>query len=108
MILFFVEGCGDHRYLHVLTHSCPTRRSSVLLEENVPADAGTDRLAKVSGRIQGSVQGPLPRPVGIDLGYRFTDSTARARQNSVSIREKLLQHIAHQERKRRRPRLDAA
>src|SRR3546814_7941015 len=27
---FFFEGYGDHRYLHVLTHSFPTRRSSDL------------------------------------------------------------------------------
>src|SRR3546814_8764357 len=27
---FFVEGYGDHRDLHVLTHSFPTRRSSDL------------------------------------------------------------------------------
>src|SRR3546814_5727070 len=28
--LFFCEGCGEHRDLHVLTHSFPTRRSSDL------------------------------------------------------------------------------
>src|SRR3546814_18953914 len=30
-ILFFFEGYGEHRDLHVLTHSFPTRRSSDLL-----------------------------------------------------------------------------
>src|SRR3546814_12018400 len=30
MILFFFELSGDHRDLHVLTHSFPTRRSSDL------------------------------------------------------------------------------
>src|SRR3546814_19007676 len=29
-IIFFFEWCGDHRDLHVLTHSFPTRRSSDL------------------------------------------------------------------------------
>src|SRR3546814_3657294 len=29
-MLFFFEGDGDHRDLHVLTHSFPTRRSSDL------------------------------------------------------------------------------
>src|SRR3546814_16310305 len=29
--VFFFEGCGDHRDLHVQTHSFPTRRSSDLL-----------------------------------------------------------------------------
>src|SRR3546814_10498152 len=28
---FFFTGCYDHRDLHVLTHSFPTRRSSVLV-----------------------------------------------------------------------------
>src|SRR3546814_11249122 len=31
-MLFFFYLYGDHRALHVLTHSFPTRRSSVLLE----------------------------------------------------------------------------
>src|SRR3546814_4555240 len=30
MYIFFIEGFGDHRDLHVLTHSFPTRRSSDL------------------------------------------------------------------------------
>src|SRR3546814_15732056 len=30
VIYLFFEGYGDHRYLHVLTHSVPTRRSSDL------------------------------------------------------------------------------
>src|SRR3546814_17874995 len=30
IVSFFFEGYGDHRDLHVLTHSCPTRRSSDL------------------------------------------------------------------------------
>src|SRR3546814_8352013 len=30
LCIFFFEGYGDHRDLHVLTHSFPTRRSSDL------------------------------------------------------------------------------
>src|SRR3546814_18128620 len=30
-MIFFFYGSGDHRHLHVLTHSFPTRRSSDLL-----------------------------------------------------------------------------
>src|SRR3546814_17676211 len=33
---FFVLCCGDHRDLHVLTHSFPTRRSSDLLAQSLP------------------------------------------------------------------------
>src|SRR3546814_2898588 len=31
-MLFFFSGSGDHRDLHVLTHSFPTRRSADLLD----------------------------------------------------------------------------
>src|SRR3546814_7752119 len=31
VVVFFFQGLGDHRDLHVLTHSFPTRRSSDLL-----------------------------------------------------------------------------
>src|SRR3546814_20346053 len=38
---FFFFSCnGDHRYLHVLTHSFPTRRSSDLREGVDPAPRG--------------------------------------------------------------------
>src|SRR3546814_4170694 len=30
VLIFFFEWYGDHRDLHVLTHSCPTRRSAEL------------------------------------------------------------------------------
>src|SRR3546814_15425631 len=32
---FFFEGYGDHRHLHVLTHSFPTRRSSDLPDHSL-------------------------------------------------------------------------
>src|SRR3546814_3411166 len=35
VMCFFFEGFGDHRDLHVLTHSFPTRRSSDLLVGDV-------------------------------------------------------------------------
>src|SRR3546814_13320590 len=41
VILCFFEWYGDHRGLHVLTHSCPTRRSS-------------DLFARRSARVSGS------------------------------------------------------
>src|SRR3546814_1635689 len=42
-MFFFVEGYGDHRDLHVLTHSFPTRRSSDLANERGP---GVPSLAR--------------------------------------------------------------
>src|SRR6059058_2064273 len=35
-LLFFFQSHGDHRALHVVTHSFPTRRSSDLLLPGVP------------------------------------------------------------------------
>src|SRR3546814_20540975 len=37
-MLFCFKGSGDHRDLHVLTHSFPTRRSSDLLREFLDPD----------------------------------------------------------------------
>src|SRR3546814_13859928 len=54
---FFFEGVGDHRELHVLTHSFPTRRSSDLLvcgvgggKKAVGADIGSKRGNRLFGR----------------------------------------------------------
>src|SRR3546814_14280735 len=51
---FFVVGDGDHRYLHVLTHSSPTRRSSDLTPNHPPtphhsASSGSPSHACASG-----------------------------------------------------------
>src|SRR3546814_13837324 len=39
MIVFFFKGDGDHRDLHVLTHSFPTRRSSDLAADLIDPHA---------------------------------------------------------------------
>src|SRR3546814_17021606 len=39
LFLFFFEGTGDHRDIHVLTHSFPTRRSSDLILLDEPFNA---------------------------------------------------------------------
>src|SRR3546814_18757454 len=44
-ILFFWKCRGDHRDLHVLTHSCPTRRSSDLAREQ-RSDEEMDRAIR--------------------------------------------------------------
>src|SRR3546814_18923405 len=43
MYCFFFQGYDDHRYLHVLTHSFPTRRSSDLLGHLSLQASGTNR-----------------------------------------------------------------
>src|SRR3546814_15748916 len=41
MLCFFFEGYGNHRDLHVLTHSFPTRRSSDLNSSTIQIDTLT-------------------------------------------------------------------
>src|SRR3546814_1577516 len=43
-VVFFFKGYGDHRDLHVLTHSFPTRRSSDLLATHREAVDEDDRV----------------------------------------------------------------
>src|SRR3546814_5274107 len=43
VIDFFFYGYGDHRDLHVLTHSCPTRRAADLSARPGKARAGSRR-----------------------------------------------------------------
>src|SRR3546814_20195221 len=45
-MVFFVSGSGDHRYLHVLTHPFPTRRSSDRdVADDGKAEAGAGLVA---------------------------------------------------------------
>src|SRR3546814_4247100 len=56
----FFELYGDHRDLHVLTHSCPTRRSSDLFRKviDVSGDAGQ----------RGGMPLPLARELAVSAG----------------------------------------
>src|SRR3546814_1105920 len=45
-VVFFFGGCGDHRDLHVLTHSFPPRRSSGLRSPAGPARRAALRPAQ--------------------------------------------------------------
>src|SRR3546814_1426349 len=48
-MLFFCKGYADHRDLHVLTHSCPTRRSSDLAGDVAAMMAFAERVVIVPG-----------------------------------------------------------
>src|SRR3546814_15669408 len=48
-LLFFLERYGDHRDLHVLTHSFPTRRSSDLAEGAAQRGVGEPKCAAFWG-----------------------------------------------------------
>src|SRR3546814_15805303 len=63
----FFEGYGDHRDLHVLTHSCPTRRSSDLLpRQSALKTSANQRLALSGARL--SRAAPLVAGVGAGAG----------------------------------------
>src|SRR3546814_2686742 len=74
MITFILSCCGDHRDLHVLTHSFPTRRSSDLTAAHVNdnivifgrelADLAAKRRA---GERNGGIAS-LPKSIGAQLG----------------------------------------
>src|SRR3546814_2742927 len=49
--VFFFECTGDHRDLHVLTHSFPTRRSSDLLEALARAGDGPGFVQALDARL---------------------------------------------------------
>src|SRR3546814_11282006 len=62
-VVFFFEGYGDHRDLHVLTHSFPTRRSSELARTSASdrlATSSSGRTTPVSGSIRTSTRLPSP------------------------------------------------
>src|SRR3546814_15835791 len=73
MLMFFFYRYGDHRYLHFLTHSFPTRRSSDL------PSIRQDRRQK-----QHPSASPLPAcPDASTSSNVLTDSIARADGRSI-------------------------
>src|SRR3546814_8536005 len=48
---YFFSCCGDPRHLHVLTHPCPTRRSSDLAVDQDLGDLGLDELGQRLARL---------------------------------------------------------
>src|SRR3546814_18919583 len=48
MCCFFFYRHGDHRYLHVLTHSFPTRRPSDLMTPALPGQVDCTAAAKIN------------------------------------------------------------
>src|SRR3546814_14694389 len=72
MSYFFFDCYGDHRYLHVLTHSFPTRRSSDLHAGSRRFIAGflaDDR--PLQRRVRGKACGTHWRPTYADDEFRF-------------------------------------
>src|SRR3546814_14620436 len=80
-ILFFFYVYGDHRDLHVLTHSFPTRRSSDLVPVRAFTAAGQRGLTTLpsgSTRSSGARQPALFGASGASerMKYSAADSTA--------------------------------
>src|SRR3546814_5024600 len=90
-IVFFFQGYGAHRDLHVLTHSFPTRRSSDLTTY-APAptrfEAGTPAIIEAIG-LAAAVD--YVEALGIDAIHAHecalvgTLREARARKNSITL-----------------------
>src|SRR3546814_19005134 len=95
--MFFFYWSGDHRDLHVLTHSFPTRRSSDLLSlALVVALAAAPAFAQsTSAGVAGQVLGADGQPVaGADVTITHVESgttsrvttDARGRYNARGLR----------------------
>src|SRR3546814_1800731 len=95
MCLFFFEWYGDHRDLHVLTHSFPTRRSSDLLAEHHrlrPDCRGAHRLRRPGPDLRPAAA--ALRPAGVR--YHLAVLTSLPCRSSFA-------HKGRQERKGPRP-----
>src|SRR3546814_11229774 len=84
-LVFFFERYGDHRDLHVRTHSFPTRRSSDLEARPSPPPAPVTmatRPSKLIVRMNSQSRGPdgLPMKTGPSLAVRG----ALARVNEIA------------------------
>src|SRR3546814_11678591 len=68
-IVFFVvfDGYGDHRDLHVLTHSFPTRRASDLWSKRTDAMASTTPTSRPPRNVSGSDDMPPTSVPASDL-----------------------------------------
>src|SRR3546814_19975519 len=76
MYVWFFEGYGDHRDLHVLTHSFPTRRSSDLA---LQADRHRDGRGIEGGAVGVRLYDPPARRVGGRSGLTNRPSPRRSR-----------------------------
>src|SRR3546814_12535532 len=85
MIILFVERYGDHRDLHVLTHSFPTRRSSDLTQRLFVDVYRSTRLFGREGAVGAADVGDLPvlsRVDGDVVGDRVAQDRKSTRLNS--------------------------
>src|SRR3546814_12135114 len=90
-VCVFFECYGDRRDLHVLTHSCPTRRSSDLeavfsVPRPLIADA-IDLIVFIAGRGLARRIETSARVVGLDPdgGYGLIDITPTADRKSTRL-----------------------
>src|SRR3546814_16853445 len=79
LVFFFLEWYGDHRDLHVLTHSFPTRRSSDLRERN-----GAAGLPAMRARIASATWRPICLAAGATPGTGLPSCCTEARSPATN------------------------
>src|SRR3546814_19173811 len=94
-IMFCLYGNGDHRDLHVLTHSFPTRRSSDLAVMARP-DPRREEIAAVDRRAMGAIAVEEGRP------------SRAARIDEILPERKRPARISQQRRDRKSTRLNSS
>src|SRR3546814_9582091 len=67
--MFFFDSSGDHRELHVLTHSYPTRRSSAL-RRNIPACNERCRRSAFKRSVMSMIDASTKRLSSMTSGFR--------------------------------------
>src|SRR3546814_12949448 len=84
MFNFFFYGYGDHRDLHVLTHSFPTRRAS-----DLPVSVSRRRQPGADGDQQRVHQLPIPLPPWrpAEVGRRCAQSPSLRRRSEEHTSE---------------------
>src|SRR3546814_13738199 len=85
MIFFFFELHGDHRDLHVWTHSFPTRRSSVL--DSTAASSTPMMRVVLPSRRKPPVEASLVdcRPCALSVSWSLLASASRSEEHTSEL-----------------------
>src|SRR3546814_9934164 len=83
--VFFFEGYGDHRDLHVLTHSFPTRRSSDLCSPLTVAGAAAASRTLCGARSAFPLNPRVGEPSTLRLSVRAVGVSRRSEEHTSEL-----------------------